>query len=897
IRDAASGDLISGKLVFLQNGEAIDLGVESFGAIAARKNTIYTATGKGTVRIPAGNFAVWAGRGMEYSADVQSVRMAADSTTYLKAQIKRVVDTSGFIAGDMHLHNQTHSGHGDANPKERIISCLGEGLEWIAATDHFHDTDYTPVAQALGIAGKIATTTGNEISATAYHVNAYPLANRLEKAKEAATDLDKLFELLRKESPAAVIQLNHPRSASAGYFTTKKLDPYWGAFEDSSAVPPFDALEVLNGNRGMGWTAERKSPASVKQDWYNLLNSGHRITAGGNSDSHTVLKTLAGMPRNYIASSTDDPARISEIELAQSIKLQRVSVSRGIYLQFSAGDSAGMGEQVTARNGRVDLYVRVQAPKWIDCDTVQIIGNGQVINTFVVEKTNRTERFRRTITVRPKRDTWYIAIAKGSKSMAPLIHDDDGAPVTPLGFTNPIWIDADGDNKFTSLREYAWKLFYRYKDHPDSLISALRCEPAMPNFAIKLISNETPREQITFFQRLIKYANATTRFLIYRQLGLLNHDESKEVLKEATRANQGPLENIAIRLALMGGKKIGQQAPNTGLTRKELEYLLSIFLNYRHGTKLREWYVYGLTGKEQFRLKDIIGTGDKSELRTRDHRWRRYYPPEDGIIDVKRIFKNSEISRACVLTKLYSQYSGEMPCLLSSASGLTIYANGHLVLQKKSGGRELATFSLPVGKGENQILVSIEDDAGAFEYIFEPIDTRSWINPEMAEKRVHKHIAFGKKTRLRYTHLAEFAGVEDALTDGLLASNNHKDGFWQGFEKDDLDAVIDLGRTQKINKISTGFLQAPGASIFLPKSVEYAISTDGSSFREIAKIAHDEAISGHEQSVYDFVLVLNSITAKYVRVRAENIRYDPFIDKKFREQFPARLFVDEIVVE
>jgi len=46
-------------------------------------------------------------------------------------------------------------------------------------------------------------------------------------------------------------------------------------------------------------------------------------------------------------------------------------------------------------------------------------------------------------------------LARGRKSLAPVVpdyrHRDTGKPfpVTPVALTNPIWVDANGDGRFT----------------------------------------------------------------------------------------------------------------------------------------------------------------------------------------------------------------------------------------------------------------------------------------------------------------------------------------------------------------------------------------------------------------------------------------------------------------
>ena len=51
---------------------------------------------------------------------------------------------------------------------------------------------------------------------------------------------------------------------------------------------------------------------------------------------------------------------------------------------------------------------------------------------------------------RPTEDTWLVAMVFGSKNLAPLAYNPPGqmggdTPAFPFAFTNPIYVDADGN--------------------------------------------------------------------------------------------------------------------------------------------------------------------------------------------------------------------------------------------------------------------------------------------------------------------------------------------------------------------------------------------------------------------------------------------------------------------
>ncbi|RQW05365.1 hypothetical protein EH223_05145, partial [candidate division KSB1 bacterium] len=103
-----------------------------------------------------------------------------------------------------------------------------------------------------------------------------------------------------------------------------------------------------------------------------------------------------------------------------------------------------------------------------------------------------------------------------------------------------------------------------------------------------------------------------------------------------------------------------------------------------------------------------------------------------------------------------------------------------------------------------------------------------------------RHLAVGKKLQLTHKYSSRYpAGGDDALVNGIRGSDNFRDGNWQGYEGDDLIAVIDLGEPKNISSIATGFFQAINSWAFFPRSVEYAVSQDGQNFQIVATFTYE----------------------------------------------------------
>ena len=138
-------------------------------------------------------------------------------------------------------------------------------------------------------------------------------------------------------------------------------------------------------------------------------------------------------------------------------------------------------------------------------------------------------------------------------------------------------------------------------------------------------------------------------------------------------------------------------------------------------------------------------------------------------------------------------------------------------------------------------------------------------------------------------------GGAPVLTDGLRGSAFQSDGRWLGYEGDDLAAILDLGKPRKIRKLAAGFLHNAGSRIFLPASVEFAVSENGRDFRAAGTAVNDRPPLSAEKAARDFAAEIPGLRARYVRVHAKNIGVCPEGHPSAGEK--AWLLADEIIVE
>jgi len=121
-----------------------------------------------------------------------------------------------------------------------------------------------------------------------------------------------------------------------------------------------------------------------------------------------------------------------------------------------------------------------------------------------------------------------------------------------------------------------------------------------------------------------------------------------------------------------------------------------------------------------------------------------------------------------------------------------------------------------------------------------------------------------------------------ALIDGIRGTSNWSGGAWQGYQGQDLIAVLDLGSVRKISHVGAGFLQDSGSWIWMPRRVEIELSVDGKTFARPLEIAN-EVSDQPGVVIRDFVKTIVPTEARYLRLRAVHLRPETWI------------FVDELI--
>ena len=150
--------------------------------------------------------------------------------------------------------------------------------------------------------------------------------------------------------------------------------------------------------------------------------------------------------------------------------------------------------------------------------------------------------------------------------------------------------------------------------------------------------------------------------------------------------------------------------------------------------------------------------------------------------------------------------------------------------------------------------------------------------------------------KLFSTYNRQYTGGGDAaLIDGVRGSTNFGDGAWQGYQGQDLVAVVDLGITQNVSKLGMGFLQDVGSWIWMPRSVDFEVSTDGVNFAPALTLNNDVSDKQYGTIIKDLVGAVRPQPARYIKVTARNYGKIPAWHPGAGGD--AFIFADEIIIE
>jgi hypothetical protein len=424
------------------------------GVTGGRVNVAFPMNGDATLRVAAGSWRVVVSRGYEYELVDQTVDVAAGQTVTLDAPLARVVDTHNVMCADFHIHTRRSNDSAD-DGELKVAALVADGLEIPVRSDHEWVGDFSAEVDKLGV-GAFAYGGVGSVEMTSMeiwgHMGVVPLTPDptqpnagtplWEEFPTAANPDVKLrikhppevFDAVRARPEQPVVIINHPRG-STNYFDYAGYDRLTGLA--SSAIDwddKFTLVEVFNDS---GWMANRDRTVA---DWLSFLDHGRRVFAVGSSDSHGIISSPVGYPRTCLRLGVDTTDRVTPDLVRDTLAGGHATISGGIYVDTSIG-KAGPGDDVTGLGPTALVHVRVQAASWVDVVALDVVVDGQTIDTIAIapgdaDPQNPTVRFEKDVQVPVAASGSYVIVAAyGDQALEP-VHPGR----VPFGVTNPIFL-------------------------------------------------------------------------------------------------------------------------------------------------------------------------------------------------------------------------------------------------------------------------------------------------------------------------------------------------------------------------------------------------------------------------------------------------------------------------
>lgn len=167
-------------------------------------------------------------------------------------------------------------------------------------------------------------------------------------------------------------------------------------------------------------------------------------------------------------------------------------------------------------------------------------------------------------------------------------------------------------------------------------------------------------------------------------------------------------------------------------------------------------------------------------------------------------------------------------------------------------------------------------------------------NSDTISTRFNK-IPSGRSIQLASKYANQYAaGGDKALIDFIKGGKDYRTGMWQGYQKADLEAIVDLGGEENIQKVAINCLQDQNSWIFMPTSVDFFVSTDGQNFKKAGTVKNNVSEKQEGAVLKEFTIRLNE-KVRYVKVIARNKGKVPAWHKGAGGK--AWIFADEITIE
>ena len=378
-----------------------------------------------------------------------------------------------------------------------------------------------------------------------------------------------------------------------------------------------------------------------------------------------------------------------------------------------------------------------------------------MIQSFDIPKTKEVVRLDTIISVTSERDAWFMLIAYGDKATPPIlaIHKK---PIIPKGFTNPIWVDVDGDGTIQSVHDFSLE---QVKNRDSKSIgSLLTTNPETIPYVFKsLFENQHP-SVLDITSNFLATASVEQKLMLYRELSKLGTSEAITILKQEKQKVLIPLEEITLAWYLhfpLSKSKI------ENFKEKQKEVL------DEHLSWLEREFLYLHTGAVQRHLKQWKESSQK---------WEEAKLSRDGILHVDNNQADLKDEKVLFEKSIFALKEAALTVWLqTNALSLEIWNNGKKVRTIQSNIQaptDEKLIEIPLEKRWNdiQLMLSPQEETTIS---FIPFSNELLLDKPEGIREI-EHLAINKTINYVTEYNAKYHGFGTALTDGLRRTTNYK---------------------------------------------------------------------------------------------------------------------------
>jgi TolB protein len=444
--------------------------------------------GTSTLTVPIGTAEIEVSRGPEFRVESRSVRVA-EGEQVLRISLRRMgnLPARGWYSGDLHVH-MNYGGAYRNDPAHLATQAKAEDLHVVENLVVNKEGRIPDVGYFRGTPDPVSTTStlilhGQEFHTSFWgHVGLLGLEDHLLLPGYAAYANTAASSL--QPSNAAVLDLAHAQGALTGYVHPfdSYPDPSDSTHPLTAEFPVDVALGKVDYYEALGFVDDPMATARV---WYQILNCGFALPAGGGTDAMANFASLrgpVGMNRVFVRSG----APLEHRRWLAGLKAGRSFATNGPLLEFTI-NGRGLGDTLKLGAGEHEVNARVTLRSNVPLDHLEVVGKGTVVREIPLAG-NRKE-ISTTVPLKVDGSGWFLLRARTDSAVYPVLD------LYPYATTSPIYVIQEG-KPIRSAKDAQYFISWI-----DRLVSAVRVYPDWNSEAEKQSTLEMLRAARAEFER------------------------------------------------------------------------------------------------------------------------------------------------------------------------------------------------------------------------------------------------------------------------------------------------------------------------------------------------------------------------------------------------------------